>query len=307
MKLLVVGGYGVGLSFYTQRAPTAGETVSGARLEEHHGGKASNQAVAAARLGAHVSLFSAVGEDERAKLARTLWHEEGINADGVISIPGNTMVGCIITEASGENRIVLANGVLDDLTPALLQDRAAAFEEADIVLISCEIPEDTIRAAIRLGREANCRVILNPAPAPQLTEADWANLDLITPNYTEACQLLGVGEAADTAEDIASQLAQRHHVDVILTDGARGAVVVSKDSPCKAHRVDPIVPQQIVDTTGAGDTFNAGVAAALLYGHDLTFASSFGCLVGSVAVESEGVIPALPTAQLIKNRFNITL
>lgn len=131
MRILVVGGYGVGLSFFTERPPADDETISGARFSQEHGGKASNQAVGVARLGIPVNLLTAVGSDWYAHAARDMWAAEGVDASAAITIESVTMVGAINTDATGENRIILANGVLDQLTPADIGAHAAIFESVD--------------------------------------------------------------------------------------------------------------------------------------------------------------------------------
>lgn len=304
MKLLVVGGYGVGLSFFTDHAPGAGETLPGAKLVEHHGGKASNQAVAASRLGIQVELCTAVGTDSFGEAAYHLWETESVGSSCVTALPGKTMVGCIITEANGENRILLANGVLDDITPELIERESDAFS-TDMVLVSCEIPSSAVRTALSIAHEKGARTILNPAPVPELTEADWANIDVVTPNSTEARQLLGEDSTGIEIPRVAELLAEKHHVSVVVTNGSNGCVVAKPGVGAvivPSHRAE-----RVVDTTGAGDSFNAGLAAALLHGMDLGSAVAYGAAVGALAVETEGVIPALPTAKTVEERFGLTL
>lgn len=304
MKLLVVGGYGVGLSFFADHAPAAGETLSGARLTEHHGGKASNQAVAASRLGIQVDLCTAVGTDSFGEAAFQLWKSELVHSSSVSSLPGKTMVGCIITEVSGENRILLANGVLDDFTPEIVERNSEAFS-TEMVLVSCEIPSSAVRKALSLAHEKGARTVLNPAPVPELNEEDWANIDVVTPNSTEARQLLGEDSTGIEIPRVAELLAEKYQVAVVVTNGSHGCVVAVPGGTAEvipAHRA-----QRVVDTTGAGDSFNAGLAAALLHGLDLHQAVKYGTAVGALAVEIEGVIPALPTAKTVQERFGLTL
>ncbi|MEJ5998401.1 ribokinase [Corynebacterium sp. H130] len=304
MKLLVVGGYGVGLSFFTDHAPEAGETLSGARLTEHHGGKASNQAVAASRLGIEVELCTSVGADSFGEAAFHLWETESVGSSSVTSLSGKTMVGCIITEANGENRILLANGVLDDFTPEIIENQIEAFS-TDMVLVSCEVPSSTVRRALKLAHEKGARTILNPAPVPELTDEDWANIDVVTPNSTEARQLLGEDSTGIEIPRVAELLAEKYQVAVVVTNGSHGCVVAVPGGTAEvipAHRAE-----RVVDTTGAGDSFNAGLAAALLHGLDLHQAVKYGTAVGALAVETEGVIPALPTAKTVQERFGLTL
>ncbi|WP_168583603.1 ribokinase [Gephyromycinifex aptenodytis] len=302
MELLAVGGYGVGLSFVTDRMPGDGETLSGAAFSQEHGGKGSNQAVAASRLGASVGLLTVIGDDPMGNGARPMWSAEGVQYDAVCTVHGSTMVGCIITDARGENRILLADGVLADFDAARVSDRATAFDDVTCVLVSGEMAASGVQEALRQGRRVGARVILNPAPCPPITADDWANVDVVTPNRTEACQLLGRDvDDADDAADLATQLANRFQVDVVLTDGARGSLVATPGTPCQP--IAPVAPRTVVDTTGAGDTFSAALAVALLRGKSLTEAAMFAAAAASFTVESPGVIPALPRLPAVEERL----
>ncbi|MDR2565412.1 MAG: PfkB family carbohydrate kinase [Bifidobacteriaceae bacterium] len=210
IDVLAVGGFGLGVSLFVERAPAAGETVGGATLVNTPGGKASNQAVAASRLGAKTGLVSAVGPDGAGRAGGELWASEGVDAAGVAVIPGETMLGAIVTDATGENRIVVADGVLADLEPAHVRHSVTEGGRARIVLTSCEIPLPAVRAALAAGAAAGAVTILNPAPAPALAPADWANIDIVTPNQTEALALLrdSAPEAAGATQVEAAQVSE---------------------------------------------------------------------------------------------------
>ena len=308
MRILVVGGYGVGLSFFTERPPADGETVSGARFSQEHGGKASNQAVGVARLGIPVSLLTAVGSDWYAHAAREMWAAEGVDASAVVTKEGVTMVGAIITDATGENRIILANGVLDQLSPADIGAHAAIFESADTVLISCEIPAPSVARAITFGRAAGARVILNPAPVSRLPEHVLRQVDVITPNETEALallQMLGNDDAAALAalppQEKAARIAQALECTVVLTHGAEGCYVC--ESGGQPQKIPAETPRAVVDTTGAGDATNAALAAALTCGATPAEAARFANCAGALTVEAEGVLPGIPSIDDLHTRF----
>ncbi|MDE1535905.1 MULTISPECIES: ribokinase [Actinotignum] len=309
MRILVVGGYGVGLSFFTERPPADGETVSGARFSQEHGGKASNQAVGVARLGIPVSLLTAVGSDWYAHAAREMWAAEGVDASAVVTKEGVTMVGAIITDATGENRIILANGVLDQLSPADIGAHAAIFESADTVLISCEIPAPSVARAITFGRAAGARVILNPAPVPRLPEHVLRQVDVITPNETEALallQMLGNDDAATALaalppQEKAARIAQALECTVVLTHGAEGCYVC--ESGGQPQKIPAEKPRAVVDTTGAGDATNAALAAALTCGATPAEAARFANCAGALTVEAEGVLPGIPSIDDLHTRF----
>ena len=148
-RVAVVGGYGVGLTFVTDRHPEAGETVFARSFSTSHGGKGSNQAIAASRLGAHTALLTAVGDDAFGQVASEFWRSEGVDASAVKAASGATMAGAIIVDAGGENRIIVASGVLDLLEAADVDRFEPWIAAADVVLVSLENPLDGGRARLR--------------------------------------------------------------------------------------------------------------------------------------------------------------
>jgi ribokinase len=280
-QIAVVGSYGVGLTWVLRRAPDRGETVVGGGFHIDHGGKGSNQAVGAARLGAGVSLLTAVGEDVFGDGAFDLWREEGVDADAVVRAPLPTMAGAILVEPDGDNRIVITPGALSALEAGHVDAFAPKIEAADVCLVQLEILVETAGRAVEVARAAGVRTVLNPAPAPPepLSQELLGLVDYLTPNETEA-EALGDLSAAGT---------------VVLTLGAAGARVGEEQVP--AFSATP------VDTTGAGDAFNAGFAVALAEGRADLDAVRWGCAAGAHMVEYEGVIPGLPTRAQLEHRL----
>ena len=237
-----------------------------------------------------------------------MWAAEGVDASAVVTKEGVTMVGAIITDATGENRIILANGVLDQLSPADIGAHAAIFESADTVLISCEIPAPSVARAITFGRAAGARVILNPAPVPRLPEHVLRQVDVITPNETEALallQMLGNDDAAALAalppQEKAARIAQALECTVVLTHGAEGCYVC--ESGGQPQKIPAETPRAVVDTTGAGDATNAALAAALTCGARPAEAARFANCAGALTVEAEGVLPGIPSIDDLHTRF----
>lgn len=305
MKITVVGSYGVGLTMRVPRAPLAGETVSSGVFAEGPGGKGSNQAICAARLGATVSFLTAVGDDDYGKAARRLWEREGVDAaKTVVSSDAATMVGFILVEPSGENRIAIAPGALDTLDAAAVESFRPEIASADILVVSMEIPLPAVVAALRIGKESGTRTLLNPAPAQPLPPEAWPLIDVLTPNQTEARILLGQ-TPADTADDseLAELLAARTGGAVIITRGSRGSLVVDAG---QLLAVEPVRAERVVDTTGAGDSFTAALAVALAEGRTLAEATRFASFAGAHTVTVEGVIPALPTRDDINAEIGAT-
>jgi ribokinase len=278
-RIAVVGSYGVGLTFGVDRVPERGESLIGSLFRTDHGGKGSNQAVGAARLGAEVAFLTAVGEDSFGDGAFALWVEEGVDASAVLRAPLPTMTAAILVEASGDNRIVIVPGALSALTPAHVDGFAQRIAAADVLLVQLEIPLETALHALEVGRAAGVRTILNPAPAPAGPIAPAA--DYLTPNESEAF-------AVEGAEGT-----------LVVTLGEQGARVRGDQIP--AFRAEP------VDTTGAGDAFCAAFAVALAEGADDAEAVRWGCAAGAHMVEHEGVIPGLPTRAELEERLAVAV
>lgn len=294
MKISVLGGYGVGHSMRVARFPRAGETLADGILSIGHGGKGSNQAVAARRLGAQVALLTAVGQDASGEGAFALWAEEGIDASAVRrSADAATMTGWIIVEPSGENRIIIARGALDTLTEADVARFRPQIRDADLLLVSLEIPTDVATAALRIAHEAGVRSILNPAPAQAATDEMCGLADVITPNLTEGLALTGevAGESTSDPDALVQALKERYGTDVVMTLGTGGSVVTTADGPV---RIPAAPADHVVDSTGAGDAFSAALALAWVETGSLLAAARYAALAGAYVVTRPEVIPALP-------------
>jgi ribokinase len=276
-RIAVVGSYGVGLTFGVDRLPARGETIVGSLFRRDHGGKGSNQAIGAARLGAEVSLLTAVGEDAFGDAALELWVEERVDAGAVIRPALPTMTAAILVEVSGDNRIVIVPGALGALAPAHVDAFAPRIAAADVLLVQLEIPLGTALYALDVAREAGVRAVLNPAPAPAQPITPVA--DYVTPNETEA-------RSVASAQGV-----------LVVTRGEEGAEL-------GAVRI-PAFPARTVDTTGAGDAFCAAFAVALAEGASDLDAVRWGCAAGAHMVEHQGVVPGLPTRAELESRLAI--
>ena len=273
-RVAVVGSYGVGLTVELARMPEAGETVVGRSFCLDHGGKGSNQAIGAARLGATVDFLTAIGDDPFGHDAIALWQEEGVDARPVVT-DASTMTAPILVEPTGENRIVVVPGALERLAPEHVDGFSDRIAAADVCVVQLEIPVWTALYALEVAGAAGVRTILNPAPAP--SEPIAPRCDYVTPNETEAA---AVHDAAAT---------------LVLTLGEEGAEL-------RGERI-PAFPANVVDTTGAGDAFTAAFAVALAEGRDEREAVRWGCAAGSHMVEHPGVVPGLPTRDELERRL----
>ncbi|HEY8884688.1 MAG TPA: ribokinase, partial [Chloroflexota bacterium] len=224
--------------------------------------------------------------------AIALWQTEGVDATHVRRAPTHTGAGVILLDAEGDNAIVVAPGANLRLMPSDVDAAQAAFGGAAVVLTQLEIPLGTVERAATYARRVGASFILNPAPAAELPERLLEQIDVLTPNQTELAILSGLppGQPYEL-EAAAKRLVARGVRAVVVTRGAAGALIVTTDSlaTVSAPRV------KVVDTTGAGDAFNAALSVALAEGKSMIAAAEFACRAGAFAVTKDGVIPALPT------------
>jgi ribokinase len=295
--ITVVGSYATGLTMKVDRLPSTGETLLGTGYRVDYGGKGSNQAVGCARLGAQVSFVAKIGKDAFGEMALALYRDERIDITHVRqTADAPTGVGFIVVEAaSGSNCIVLDPGANELLTAADVSQSEAAFNSSAVVLTQLEIPVAAAQAAMARGRALGAITILNPAPVRPLPVSLLQMVDVLTPNETEARVLAGRSpdatlEREGDAAELARELIRRGVKQVVMTLGEKGALIVTASSSSHV----PAVPMSAVDTTGAGDAFNAGLAMALACGTSLEAAVEFAVVTGGLAVTREGVIPSLP-------------
>jgi ribokinase len=291
-RITIVGSYATGLTMKVKRLPSTGETVLASGYRVDYGGKGSNQAVGCARLGAKVAFVARIGKDAFGEMALRLYREEGIDVACVHQTAASpTGVGFILVEAqTGNNCIALDPGANELLSVADVALCDSVMSASAVVLTQLEIPVGAAEAALALGRTKGAATILNPAPARPLHSSVLQLVDILTPNQTEAKVLTGRSpDAAVEPEEVASDLIRAGVKQVVMTLGEKGALIVTASS----SKHVPAVRMSAVDTTGAGDAFNAGLATALAFGEGLEAAVAFAVLTGGMAVTKEGVIPSL--------------
>lgn len=285
-RLLVIGSYNRDTVLRVTRFPKPGETLAATGMDRFHGGKGSNQAVAAARAGADVAFAAAVGADAVGAAARALWAAEGIAPACVRPRDGiPTGEALILLDAAGENEIVIVAGANGTLLP---EDVTAAVPGAAIVLAQLETPMAATLAAFEAARRAGARTLLNAAPAQPLPPALLAATDILIVNETEAERLAGKGGMPAT---LAAALVPAVAVGVALTAGAAGAHWAGRDGT-RLHVAPPSV--EVVDSTGAGDAFTGTFAAALSEGLGIAAALRRGVVAGALACRVLGAVPSLP-------------
>jgi ribokinase len=300
--IVVVGSTNTDLTVVCSHLPAPGETVLGGELVTAAGGKGANQAVAAARAGARVSLVAAVGDDDFGSHALARLRDEGINTEHVNVLDETASgVALIFVDQEGENMISVASGANARLSPGHVQAAAGAIAAAHMVLVQLEIPGETVAETLRIASEVGTPVLLNPAPAPgEGVPAQWLEqIAYLTPNRGEAAALAGM-EAQSAPEALARALMSRGVGSVIMTLGADGACTCE---PGACHRVAaPTV--QAVDTVGAGDCFSGVLAVALTEGRSLQTATQYAAAAAALAVQRKGAQPAMPRRAEIDDMFN---
>ncbi|MFZ0038842.1 MAG: ribokinase [Candidatus Acidiferrales bacterium] len=296
-KIIVVGSLNTDLVACASRIPVAGETITGHTFLSACGGKGANQAYAAARLGAHVEMIGRVGNDDFAKQMRANLENAGCDTAGVKAISGvSSGIALIFVGDSGQNSIVVVPGANERLTPADIEASKQRFTGASALLLQLETPLATVQAAAAAARAAGVRVILDPAPAPsKALPAELVRLvDVLTPNESEAAILAGLPPGrmnVAQAFDIAKKLQQLGPRTVIVKLGDQGCAL--RDG--EAEHALPAPSVKAVDTTAAGDVFNAALAVALGEGADMVAACRSANRAAALSVTRRGAQPAAPS------------
>ena len=262
------------------------------------GGKGANQAVAAARLGAHVEMVGCVGGDPFGKQMLEQLANEGVGTSHVLTNSEVATGVALIQVQDGENRITVVPGANARVTPEHVDHAKDVIVGADILLVQLEIPQETVMRAVQLAKSHGVKVILNPAPAAVLPDEIWPYVDLVTPNETEAA-ILTSGKAVAAASDssaIMNNLRNLTNTDVIITQGEKGVSYHLNGAvgSYPAYRVN------VIDTTAAGDSFNAALAVWHGEGCTLEQAIEYAAKVGALTVSRFGAQTSLPTRQEVE-------
>jgi ribokinase len=292
-RIVVVGSFVVGLTIRVPRPPVLGEGLIGDLFDMGPGGKGTNQAIAAARQGAHVDLVACVGDDIFAEIAMRLYQCEYIASDHIHRIPNvNTGVGMVTLLPSGENSIVGHLGANMHMRPEHVDAAESLIAQSDVVMTQYEVPEESVARAMELGHKHGKLTIWNPAPAKAFDRALLKHVDLLTPNESETRILLGLppDDPTPTAQ-VARGLFDLGVKRVVVTMGKRGSLIVT---PRGSEAIPPLLVKAL-DATGAGDSFNATLAVRLAQGMDLCDATREANCAGAYTCMHLGVIAGLPT------------
>jgi ribokinase len=291
-KIVIVGSTNMDMVVTSMHIPVPGETVLADSFFMNPGGKGANQAVAVSRLGGTISFITKVGNDIFGKQFIQLFNEESINTQFILEdteLPSG--VALITVDKLGENSIVVAPGANSKLLPDDLQASLKEIATADLVLMQLEIPIETVNYVAEYAAGRNIRVILDPAPAMELKSELLKRIDIVTPNQTEAEILSGIKVTdIESAGHAAKRIHELGVKNVVITMGALGALVYQEGESCfvPSEKVNPI------DSTAAGDVFNAGLAVALSEGKSLKKSVEFASVAAAISVTRMGAQSSIP-------------
>ncbi len=292
-KVVILGVFVADTAYRAARLPRMGETILGNSFVLGPGGKGSNQAVAAAMAGAETHFISRLGQDPFADMALATWAKAGVRPAVTRHADSYTGAAFIfIEDGTGNNAIIISPGAAAEISNADIDANAALIRSARVFITQLEQPIPVAHHALQLARAAGITTILNPAPAASLPDGMLALCDYVTPNESEAEALTGL--PVTTVEDAiaaAKALRARGAGAAIITLGDKGALF--HDGSRTVH-VPPFKAGPVVETTGAGDAFNGGFAAALAGGMDPAEAVRFGSATAGISVTRAGTAPSMP-------------
>lgn len=301
-SVVVVGSMNVDLIASVKRLPAAGETVSASSLEKRFGGKGANQALAAARHGALVTLIGCLGDDPDGRDYRNHLRREGINCSAVNTVKGGTGNAFIAVDAKGENQIIVIPGANAALTPPSLKMQRSRIEVAKALLIQLEVPLETVVEAIKLANGRNVPVVFNPSPIQP--EFPWAEvlINVLIVNGGEAQQIFGADadEMAEHVDEWKERLTQKKVLTLIVTRGEKSTLVLSESGLKKVatHKVKP------VDTVGAGDTFAGAFTTHLAEGTPVLECVRWANAAGALATLKVGAQEGIPHRGDVQSALN---
>jgi ribokinase len=297
-SIAVVGSLNMDLVIRSPRIPRPGETIIGGEFHTVPGGKGANQAVAAVRLGARVSMVGRVGRDAFADALLESLGADGIDDTFVVrDEEAATGVALIVVDDNGENSIVVSSGANMRLSPADVEAAESVIAAADLLIVQLEVPLESVIRSAELAHAHGAKVVLNPAPARPLPAGLLSKVDVLVPNESEAALLTGLPVGLQIeAEQAAAALLRSGVGRVILTLGERGALSAGEGE----MQITPAFDVNPVDSTAAGDAFVAGLSVALAEGKGVSQAVRWGNAAGGLATTKLGAQPSLPTRQALE-------
>ena len=302
-KIVVVGSLNMDLVMEVDRVPKIGETIKGEEMSYLIGGKGSNQAVAACRLGNEVKMIGCVGQDTFGDKILKHLEEEGVSVEGVKKDEATFTGIATIFKMTDDNSIVVIPGANDFCNKDLIDKNIESIKSADILITQLEIPIETVEYVLKIAKENGIKTILNPAPAREISKEILKNVDFITPNETEFEVISGKVFNNSNELEEAMIYWQRENIStkLVVTRGKDGSSYVEDDEvkTMKTIKVD------VVDTTGAGDTFNGALAHGVSHEFLMNEAVTFAGTAASLSVTKFGAQTGMPKFEEVNNILNI--
>lgn len=305
-SISILGIYVADLVFFADRIPVKGETVLGQEHVIGPGGKGSNQAVGIAKAGGNVNFISKIGDDQFGQMALQMYKESEVNADNVIVSKdyATGAAGIFVDNATGENAIIVVPGAAGKITKEDIDKASIAIKQSSIFLTQLEAPVKVVEHAIEIAKSNGVKTILNPAPAAKLDHKIFSQIDYFTPNETEASFYVNHKvETEQDAEQAANLLLEKGIKNIIITLGEKGAYYASSKESFLVNAFD--LKSKVVDTTGAGDAFNAGLAVALTEGKEIKEAIQFANAVGALSATKIGTAKSMPLRSEIEHLLQL--
>ncbi len=300
MSISILGIFVADLVFFGEKIPVEGETILGKNFVIGPGGKGSNQAVAAAKAGAKTFFISKIGDDQFGSMATEIYENSGVDYNNVIISKDHSTgaAGIFVNEGTGANAINVFPGAAGAITIEDIDNAEEAIKNSRIFLTQLEAPKDVVTYALKKAHSLNVKTILNPAPAAQIHESLFSMIDYFTPNETEASFYVDHNvETHEDAENAAMQLLEKGVKNVVITLGEKGAFFANSEEKFFLPIANLINP--VVDTTGAGDAFNAGFAVALTEGQNIKDALKFASATAGLSTTKIGTANSMPSREEI--------
>lgn len=298
MSIFVLGSYAKALVMTTERIPLVGETLIGEHFRQTYGGKGSDMAVQAARLGSNVYYSGVVGDDDFGREFQSLMKQESINVEALrVTDELATGAGFIVKDSQAQNIIVVDMGANKLYNKQDVFDAKPLMNDCEVVLVQLEIPLETAIYGLRIAKSLGKTTVFNPAPARDLRGLDLSDIDYLTPNETEARVALGLApDASISNQDVANELLKTGCKNVVMTLGGDGCAVFSHDS----YFTVPPFDIDVVDSNGAGDSFNAALSVALSEGQEVVDAVKFANATAALCCMDWETVPSYKTRKEVE-------
>ncbi len=293
-KLLVIGSLNLDMVVNVDHTPATGETILSDKMNLIPGGKGANQAYAAGRLGADVTMLGAIGSDTYGDIQIESLKKAGVNVSGLIRRKEeNTGIALITVNKEGDNSIVVVSGANGTLSCEDIDQYSSLLQEADIILFQLEIPIETVLYAAKKAKALGKTVILDPAPVPKdFPDELYRYVDILKPNETELQMLTKVSDMENRLCEAAGLLKEKGVKNLLVTLGENGVYLDAEETGvCQI----PAIKVDAVDTTAAGDSFTAALAVMLARGKTLKEAAAFANHVSAIVVTRKGAQSSIPS------------